>query len=223
MNKGKSGGQHENCITDGYTYHYSRMWMKEMTQQLTLGSPANEPLADFKFSDEFTKLFKAQEFQNGLYLRRCVKKSASSPSESATVVKLKPTSEGRRSGTVSNFLSNYEKFLSDPRASVIRNVGGLVENADGNVFVLNKKNVRISEEDHQYMKTAEMYDQTRRYDALVRAEIRAVLQNYRGTLTYYENQGEKEVERVLQPPWSDMYETLKKEHQNDGTSVQEGI
>ena len=120
---------------------------------------------------------------------------------------------------MSEFLSKYEKFLRDPRASVIGNVGGLV----GNVFVLNQRNVRISEEDHQYMKTAEMYDQTRRYDSLVRAEIRAVLQNYQKTLTHYGNQGETEVERVLQPPWSGMYETLKKEHENDGASMQEGI
>ena len=135
------------------------------------------------------------------------------------MVKLKPNSEGRCGGTVSEFLNKYENFLSDPKASVIGNVGGLI----GDVFVLNQRNVRISEEDHQYMKTAKLCDQKTKFDLLVRAEIRVVLQNYQKALVHYGNQGETEVGRVLQPPWSDMYETLKKEHENDGTSVQEGI
>ena len=49
------------------------------------------------------------------------------------------------------------------------------------------------------------------------------MKNYHDTLLHYRGQGDERVEVVLQPPWAELYEALKKEHQEDGTTVQEGI
>ena len=122
-------------------------------------------------------------------------------------------------GTVSLLIQKYEKFFRNPEDSVSSYVGSWF----GDDLVLNQLNKRILKEDHVYIKSATLADRKERYSVLVRREIKFVLQRIHSAILLHRDQGNTQVERVLQPPWSELYEALKKEHQEDGTTVQEGI
>ena len=116
-------------------------------------------------------------------------------------------------------IQKYEKFLNDPKDSVSSFVGSWF----GDDLVLNQLNERILKKDHVYIKSATLADRKERYSVLVRREIKFVLQSFHSTILLHRDQGNAQVEVVLQSPWSELYEALKKEHQEDGTTVQEGI
>ena len=73
------------------------------------------------------------------------------------------------------------------------------------------------------MKKATLPEKKKRFSELVRSEIKHILKEYHDTLLHYRGLGDERVEIVFQSPWSDLYEALKMEHQEDGTTVQEGI
>ena len=74
-----------------------------------------------------------------------------------------------------------------------------------------------------YIKSATLADRKERYSVLVRREIKFVLQRIHSAILLHRDQGNAQVEIVLQSPWSELYEALRKEHQEDGATAQEGI
>ena len=161
-----------------------------------------------------------------MYKRRCVDThkdkgaltSARVPDKAAEV--LGDNSDDLSSeGTVSLLIQKYEKFLRNPEDSVSSYVGSWF----GDDLVLNQLNKRILKKDHEYFKSATLADRKERYSVLVRNEIKFVLQSFHSTILLHREEGNDQVERALQSPWSDLYEALKKEHQEDDTTVQEGI
>ena len=161
-----------------------------------------------------------------MYKRRCVDKqkdlgaltSARVPDKAAEVLG-DNSHDLSEEGKIALLIQRYEKFLKDPEDSVSSFVGSWF----GDDLVLNQLNKRILKKDHEYIKSATLADRKERYSALVRKEIKFVLQRIHSAILLHRDQGNAQVEIVFQSPWSDLYEALKKEHQEDGTTVQKGI
>ena len=158
---------------------------------------------------------------NLLYKRRCVDKhkDLGALTSARVPVKAPGVTSDDSDDKVPLLIKKYEKFLGDPQWAVKANVGNWFDD----LLALNQKNPRILKEDHMFIKKATLAEQKKRFSVLVRNEIKHALKTYHDTLLHYRGLGDERVEIVLQSPWSDLYEALRKEHQEDGTTVQEGI
>jgi len=217
--KSDTKGKHENCLTDGYTCHYYNLWMGQMREQIN--KFANLELSAFKFDSNNMRLFEQQEQQCVLYKRRCVDthKDLGALTSARVPDKAPEVTSDDSDDKVPLLIQKYEKFLGNPQGTVKANVGNWFDDLP----VLNQKNPRILKEDHMFMKKATLAEKKKRFSELVRSEIKHILKEYHDTLLHYRGLGDERVEIVFQSPWSDLYEALRKEHQEDGTTVQEGI
>ena len=183
---------------------------------------SNLELAAFKFNDDNMRLFRQQEQQNALYKKRCVDKHKDLGALTSARVpdKAPEVTSGDSDDKVPLLIQKYEKFLGNPQGTVKANVGNWFDD----LLALNQKNPRILKEDHMFIKKATLAEQKKRFLVLVRNEIKHALKEYHDTLLHYRGIGDERVEIVFQSPWSDLYEALlRKEHQENGTTMQEGI
>ena len=73
-----------------------------------------------------------------------------------------------------------------------------------------------------YIKSATSVERKKRVSVLVQREIKFILKNYHDTLLHYRDLGDVRVEVVLQSPWTELYEALNKEHQENGAAAKGG-